>query len=72
MFRRKQQQDAHELLCCLLDGLASEGGNFVKSTFGGRLRSTVTCHACQTVPSLFLFFFYFHFYLFHHFVYFYL
>ena len=24
IFRRKQQQDAHELLCCLLDGMASE------------------------------------------------
>ncbi|KAK1294098.1 Ubiquitin carboxyl-terminal hydrolase 2 [Acorus calamus] len=51
-FRGFQQQDSHELLMCLLDGLSAEDANsevkktYVDSIFGGEVSTTVWCLNC--------------------------
>ncbi|KAJ3197212.1 ubiquitin-specific protease ubp2 [Irineochytrium annulatum] len=66
VYKSFRQQDSHELLRCLLDGvkeeqLARDGNNmvisgqrtFVDSIFGGKLVSSVVCDVCKTISYRF-------------------
>jgi len=68
LFRRRQQQDSHELLRYLLDGIDSEERKrikltsecavtdittFIQDIFGGQLRSTIMCSACGSKSEVF-------------------
>ncbi|RWR87325.1 Ubiquitin carboxyl-terminal hydrolases family 2 [Cinnamomum micranthum f. kanehirae] len=53
-FQGTQQQDAHELLRCMLKRLQwDEGASFVNEIFGGCLRSQLQCTHCLHVSETF-------------------
>lgn len=67
-FRGFRQQDSHELLRCLLDGVRMEEidriraigeieksktpNTFIDELFGGKLISCITCHTCKNISTV--------------------